>query len=353
MKQALEELIRISKFAGERFDLVQAGGGNSSVKLNDGTMIIKSSGVALSEVDTTKGFSLVNYKSLSQILSNDKIFDEPDKKKREFLSSSKIKEATLNEYKPSIEVLLHSITKKYTLHTHPISANIVLIRKDWDIILKKLFSPQTIALIPYVTPGIDLAIQLDNELKKIVETPKIIFLQNHGLLIHSDDIQEVIRLTDETVIKIEQFLGIDLSKFRATNKISNLLGREDLVSYYSQDQIIDEALKTKKEKFFLPPFCPDKLVYCGISAIELKSEDDLVSLEKYREKYHDDPKVIILNNGVYFVGKNLKKAKETEEVFKFHLLVLNQAHSQPITFLSDLELSYLSNWDSEKYRQNL
>ena len=37
----------ISRFAGQRFDLIQAGGGNSSVKINNDLMLIKKSGCLL------------------------------------------------------------------------------------------------------------------------------------------------------------------------------------------------------------------------------------------------------------------------------------------------------------------
>ena len=40
----IQNFINISKYAGERFDLIQAGGGNSSVKLDNGQMLIKASG---------------------------------------------------------------------------------------------------------------------------------------------------------------------------------------------------------------------------------------------------------------------------------------------------------------------
>ena len=50
----LENFILMSKYAGERFDIVQAGGGNSSVKLEDGSMLIKASGFSLSEIQTRK-----------------------------------------------------------------------------------------------------------------------------------------------------------------------------------------------------------------------------------------------------------------------------------------------------------
>ena len=52
----LNKLIKLSKYAGERFDLVQAGGGNSSVKLENGEMLIKASGFILSDVEINNGY---------------------------------------------------------------------------------------------------------------------------------------------------------------------------------------------------------------------------------------------------------------------------------------------------------
>jgi rhamnose utilization protein RhaD (predicted bifunctional aldolase and dehydrogenase) len=37
----IKDFVEISKYAGERLDLVQAAGGNSSVKLDNGEMFIK------------------------------------------------------------------------------------------------------------------------------------------------------------------------------------------------------------------------------------------------------------------------------------------------------------------------
>ena len=39
----LKNFVEISKYAGERFDLVQAAGGNTSVKLKNSEMLIKAS----------------------------------------------------------------------------------------------------------------------------------------------------------------------------------------------------------------------------------------------------------------------------------------------------------------------
>ena len=68
MQKEIKQLIKISKFAGERFDLVQAGGGNSSVKLGNGEMLIKASGLSLSEMEQNKGYAHVNNEKIKDII---------------------------------------------------------------------------------------------------------------------------------------------------------------------------------------------------------------------------------------------------------------------------------------------
>ena len=58
----IESLIKLSKYAGMREDIIQAGGGNTSVKIDNETMFIKSSGYQLSEMEENVGYSKVNYK---------------------------------------------------------------------------------------------------------------------------------------------------------------------------------------------------------------------------------------------------------------------------------------------------
>ena len=61
----LVHLRKISKYCGERFDLVQAGGGNSSVKIND-IMFIKASGYNMSNIKQCSGYVMVNNKELKK-----------------------------------------------------------------------------------------------------------------------------------------------------------------------------------------------------------------------------------------------------------------------------------------------
>ena len=162
----VKDLVEISKYAGERFDLVQAGGGNSSVKLQNDEMLIKASGFLLSDLEENNGFSKVSTKKIAGIAINTNITDEPNKRKRESIAAALVQEATLDKKnRPSIETLLHSFLYKYTLHTHPIVVNMIVVRKDCKKILTSIFKNEDIAFVPYKTPGIELALELNKVLK--------------------------------------------------------------------------------------------------------------------------------------------------------------------------------------------
>ena len=352
----INELVEISKYAGERFDLAQAGGGNSSVKFENGEMIIKASGFLLSDVNENSGYSKIITNQIAQIVKDKNIISEKDKRKRESLTSQLVKNATIDKInRPSIETLLHSLLYKYTLHTHPIVVNMLVIRKDWKEVLKSIFTNEEMAFVGYKTPGIELALELDKELSNFDTIPNIIFLQNHGLIVTSTHKNKIYDKTEYVLEKIENFLKVDLNHYKTTNKITYLLNtiqKNSNISYLSEDIYLNKQLSINKNLFLTTPFCPDSLVYCGISSVIIDDIFDIDSVEKYKDKYYELPKVIIFENKLYFIASSVKKAKEMEEVFKFHIMVLAQSNKK-INYLEQDELAYLSNWEAEQFRQKL
>ncbi len=97
----LVDLTELSKYAGERFDLVQAGGGNSSVKLDNGEMLIKASGYSLSDVNENQGYSRVYTKQIADIIQEESVRKEEDKRKREEVTSQLVNKATIDKKKSS------------------------------------------------------------------------------------------------------------------------------------------------------------------------------------------------------------------------------------------------------------
>jgi rhamnose utilization protein RhaD (predicted bifunctional aldolase and dehydrogenase) len=353
----IKDFIEISKYAGERLDLVQAAGGNSSVKLDNGEMLIKASGFLLSDVKEDSGYSRVYTALVCDIIRNNEIVNSTDKRQRESLTSTFLKEATIDKKnRPSIETLLHSILMKYTLHTHSIVVNMIVVKEDWKEILNAIFKDEVIAFVSYETPGIELAIALEKELRNFNEIPKIIFLQNHGLIVTSDNNNEIKTLTEHVLNKIEKHLKIDMSKYKLTNNISHLfdiIEKSSNITYFSEDGFLNEQLQKNNQLFFSIPFCPDTFVYCGVNSVKIKSLSDVKTLNDYKLINHELPKVIIYNNNFFIRASSIKKAKEIEEVLKFHIMVLLYNKNLNLNFLEPEELDYLSNWEAEKFRQKL
>ncbi len=340
----LEIFLEISGYAGSRFDLVQAGGGNSSVKLSDGTMYIKSSGIYLSEVTENSGFCIVNNKKILEIFDNKKIFEEEDKIKRNKIVQDYISQYNLTKNnKPSIETLMHSLLKKYTLHTHPIVVNIITCRKNWKEVLSNLFG-ENVIFINYNPPGIELALEIKKHIKN--KQFQIIFLQNHGLVVTSDNKEDIRNLTEFVLNKIETYLQIDMSKYKITEEISKFYDNKYNV-YLSEDILLNKMISSPFISSL--PFCPDKIVYCGVKVLKL-GQNPKKDIQKYINEYSDIPKVIIYKEHLFFVAKNIKNAKAMESVLKFHVLSLSFNSNQDINYLQNNEIKYIINMEEEKYR---
>ena len=352
--------VRLSQYAGERFDLTQSGGGNSSVKLDDGNMIIKASGHLLSGIDDNNGYVFVDLKKVLEIFEDNSLTRESNKRLREKKASSLIKDSLVyqdGENRPSIETFLHALLYKYTLHTHPIAVNMLTCRKEWKERLKNLFS--NAVYIKYETPGIELALELKKECENYYQQkgviPEIIFLQNHGLIVSSDDPNRVYSLTNEVVETIEKEMGINLYRYRLSNELSSVMrnfGNKNALSYLSEDELITKKINSNRSLLTYHPLCPDTLVFCGIHAVEVNNEKEVQKIKEFFDTYHKLPKVVMYKGYLFFISNSLKKAKEAEEVYKAHIITLENVYGDENSLPVD-ELQYLDNWEAEKFRQKI
>ena len=357
MVEPKQALAAISFFAGNRFDLVQAGGGNTSAKIDENVMLVKASGINLSEVTENTGYVPVDYTAIRDFLSNYN-FAHHDKKQRETAANEAMSDSRLSDTgKPSIETFLHALLSTHTLHTHPISINVLAAQRNWKQALLTIW-PDAIC-VPYHTPGIDLALAMADEMNaytvKHGHFPKVVFLQNHGLIVSSNDPTEVVELTNEVTQLVEQEIGMDLSRYRNVTPLQNLLEKLDFSALSitcNDDVTIQENLFNEDPATRIWPFCPDTLIYCGVRPVFLENLSDLAPIQKYADMYQDHPKVLVVNQQVYFIANSLKKAREAQDLFKFHLLV-TQHSQEDLQRLKLSEVAYLSNWDAEKYRQGV
>jgi len=326
----LTRLKSLSKTYGERFDLVQSGGGNISVKV-DNFMFIKASGINLSEIKENNGYVVINNCNLLNDLSNNSV-------------NNVVEYNIIGRKIASIETYMHSILKKYTIHLHPIQVVKILILKNSKKIIQNLF-PLSL-FIDYTTPGI----KVYNEIKLNYKDEDIIFLDNHGLIITTNEYDNINDILNNVIDICDKYTQFDSYRYKFVNNISNYIVEKyniDVVTYLSNDTIINKYIETNKKLFEEDITFPDMLVYCGIKPLMGNLED----IDKYYLEFNEIPKILIIDNLLYIIAINLKKCKEIEDVLKANLLILDTNEDKK--YLSTDEIFFLNNWDAEKYRKNL
>lgn len=333
----LDILKTLSKYCGERFDLVQAGGGNSSVKIDD-WLFIKASGYNLSAIDLNNGYVMMDNKKIKKDIA------------AETIETNIVNYNVIGTKRGSIETFMHSILKKYTIHLHPIQLNRLLVAKNAREICQNLYPAGLV--IDYLTPGIKVC----NEIKRVYNNENVIFLINHGLIITSDDILEIYTLLDKVLLQFETiYPAMNLAKYKNTNRISRVVNTVfgiNNVSYLCEDNVINDYLSKNPDLLEEKITFPDALIYCGLNIVRV---DDFSLLETelilYKTNYEEPPKIIVFGEHIYITSHTLNKCKEIEEVLKANLMILDNGIEK--TYLSVEEICFLNHWDAEKYRKLL
>jgi rhamnose utilization protein RhaD (predicted bifunctional aldolase and dehydrogenase) len=201
----LDELIRFSRELGrpER-QLVILGEGNTSGDCGDGTFWVKASGSQLEHVDAA-GFSRVRLATVTELLDARQLSDA------EVTAGLQGSLVDRSQRRPSIETFMHALCltvggARWVGHTHPVSVNQILCsRLGADPFRHHIFPDavvvcgRTLAVIPYVDPGMPLAWAVRDELRRYREEhgvgPKLLMMVNHGLTVLGQSPRDVLNAT--------------------------------------------------------------------------------------------------------------------------------------------------------------
>lgn len=299
----IDALTYLNKTIGIRLDLTQAGGGNISIKTYPHYMRIKSSGTMLfDDVCTT-----LLYKDID-LRANIKDDEEGEVLNRYIKSGGQ----------PSLETWFHCVTRKYTVHCHPIAVIEALAKYDNELKLKKKFDCQ---IVDYIKPGKHLLREITKD------SPEIIFLKNHGLIVNSDSLEETLDLLRDVTDYCEELTGLN---FYIEKRCSNLQ-RYIYNVYGSLDYIMPiDFTPVKVDQ------TPDCLVYTkGLEPLEVEDEKSFTGQKPTVIKYYDN---------YYVVSSSYVKCHETADILRMYSS-LKDARS-----LTSREASNILGWASEKLR---
>ena len=275
----LSEFVNVSSKLGSDLSLVQAGGGNTSQKINSKLMAVKSSGTFLRDISLQKGFCILNYEDVKNY--HDTPVDTETKYSKEinkFVQSG--------NGRPSMESGFHAIIpRKFVLHSHPVYLNVLLCSQEGKSILKTLY-PDSL-FIGTIAPGMKLSMKIKSIVNKMNDDICILFLQNHGLITASDNLESCYEIHKNISSNVKKELSLPKFILENNQDIDPILYEKSLFP----DQIVfsdsgDRDSDGFKENFAAANYIFVQINSSGLTPLFLKSQliDYIRSMdsEKYR-----------------------------------------------------------------------
>ena len=214
----LEQLVAMSRALGDPArDYLTPGGGNTSARIDEETFFVKASGMRLESIDED-GFVEVYFEGVLTLLEGGDLSHEAVR--------VGLKDASVDPegaLRPSVETILHAKALSagaatFVGHTHPTMVNALLCSQKAEEAFSGRLIPDEIVVcgpapvyVPYANFGLPLARAVWAGVEKHTtlynEWPKVVLLQNHGLIAFGQTPQEVIDITAVAVQMARILLG--------------------------------------------------------------------------------------------------------------------------------------------------
>ncbi|MDD3366617.1 MAG: class II aldolase/adducin family protein [Sphaerochaetaceae bacterium] len=368
MQHDITELLEVSRRYGSDARYVLLGGGNTSLKIDD-VMYVKASGHALANIDAS-GFVAMSLPRLEAIW-NKTYPEDPTQREKEVLADMMASRSDGETARPSVEALLHAIIPfRYVVHLHPAIVNGLTCSQSGKTAAARLF-PEAL-WIPLVNPGYILAKTVRDAQaeykKKNAKDASLILLQNHGVFVAADTIQEIDQCYKD-IMDILQRSIVRKPIFTVVkpNAAHVALVQKAMQTYYGGKQpypiIANRELSTRLsnlESFasISSSYTPDHIVYSGFAPLWVDktvffAKDTvsvLIELFKNFEIEHGVPAKIIAvqETAVFAINEAaLLLFLDTVKVAAF-----TESFGGP-RFMDANQINFIRNWEVESYRANM
>ena len=327
----IDNRLKINRYCqniGSNALIVQGAGGNISWK--DGNILwVKASGMWLVDAMDKNIFVSVDLKDVLEQVK-DKNY------------SIEIKSIDASNLRPSIETILHAILPhRLVLHIHAIEILAFLVCKDYKKIISACIAEEyDCSYIDYKKPGPDLAKAVSEVINQSPNV-QIIFLQNHGIVIGGEDINEIDSIVNNLISNINNLQRNQIENKKIDYLLLPLLkGYEPLKDKDVHNlSINDEYYKHTLIHWSL---YPDHVVFLGRKSFCYDSFEDFLS-SKLR------PDLIFIKNIGIYVSVRFNNAQKAQLRCFYDVIVRIQSDRR-LNILDDIVIDGLLNWDSEKYR---
>ncbi len=201
----LDQLVEMTRLLGQpQLNYVIIGEGNTSYRADAESFWVKASGHGMNGINPD-GFVQVKLLPIIDLLEQ-RITDTA---MQAAIQAAKVD--TKSALRPSVEVtfhalLLHGCGVPCIGHTHPLTVNAIMCSDRAEQFASNRMFPDEVVLcgprsvfVPYTDPGLPLALAIRDKVRSYMqefgEAPKVILLQNHGLIALGQTTTEVINIT--------------------------------------------------------------------------------------------------------------------------------------------------------------
>jgi rhamnose utilization protein RhaD (predicted bifunctional aldolase and dehydrogenase) len=327
--QDLQTLAEISARIGKNPELIQAAGGNTSVKDAE-VMWIKASGTLLAEALSRDIFVPVDLPAMRSALSN--AATEADRPIDFSLGTDGLR--------PSIETSLHAVFKqRVVIHVHCVNTLSWAIRQDAKARLAGILSDFNWAFVAYHKPGANLARAVSEVMS---EDTDVIILQNHGLIIAAETVEDADALLNRVVAAVAVTPAAGTAIDHDALAAHTGLGWSVPDPHHPLHQIALNAEKLQQAT--QGSLYPDHVIFCGIGAQTLTADCPAAG---------EDAPAFLLIEGV---GAIIQASASEGALALCRCLGDVFARTDPdaqLSYLTEEQNHELLDWDAEKYRKAL
>jgi len=392
---AAADLVRMSRSVGRDASLVQGGGGNTSVKTEDGQfMCVKASGVPLGEMTDRAGHRTVRVDDVLAMLADRALASLPAAE-REAQALDRLAAACVDTLpgRPSVETPLHAFLGRCVVHFHPAIANGLVCARHGDEAIRNIFGsdgPPPL-IIPFCKPGLPLARRTYNAARRYRREhglmPQVIFLGNHGVFVSKATVKEAVgttraverraatawrsasaalpgprlRWTDIRPAERERLRAIIADAMREA--WGPLLG-PDTVVRHSEDTTVRRFLREHDARRLAAagPLTPDHVVYAHGSPFWIGDptsphlrEELRQASTKAKRRLPEPPRCALAPGlGLFTIERDERLAQMAEAITIASLRTLLVAKAfGGVRPLSPAAIRYIEEWEVERFRRSV
>jgi rhamnose utilization protein RhaD (predicted bifunctional aldolase and dehydrogenase) len=245
MTGRLDDLLTLTAEMGDPVnDYVILAEGNTSTRIDAGSMWVKASGVRLEHADGPDAFVAVELEPLMRALRG----RDDGADLSGLLGSARVAGQPAG-LKPSIETFVHAIClelggAEFVAHTHPTTVNKLLCARDAEAIYGGVLFPDEAVVcgpvplfVPYDDPGLPVGRLMLERFEAFLDEhgapPRLVLLANHGIVALGSTPAEVAAITAMAVKGAEIRSGTLVAggpAFLGAERAARLFGREDEVA---------------------------------------------------------------------------------------------------------------------------